>query len=323
MSEEIISVIVPVYNVEKYIDKCVLSIIHQTYKLLDIILVDDGSTDRSGYICDNWAEKDSRLRVIHKENGGLSDARNAGLKIARGKLIGFVDSDDYIHPQMYEKLYDAIITSNSDAALCGFESFSDCDNEPVSIVKDGTIEYYSGKEISDSMVLKNPLVLTYSVWKCLYRKETLLINEFPKNLLFEDVVFNIYNFSHMDKVAYIKDTYYYYRKNVNSITGGKITLKHLESELIFAQWLLEYYEKDIYYKKVRQYILDETLYYKRQCLGTGSKELNRRALLLTNRFLNKNRFSICDNKNIKSAVGYLIYRYIPSFMWPTINKKGA
>ena len=105
MNEQLISVIVAVYNVEKYLDKCVESIVNQTYHELEIILVDDGSKDNSGKICDEWAEKDSRIHVIHKQNGGLSDARNYGLKASNGEWICFVDGDDYISLNMYEKLY--------------------------------------------------------------------------------------------------------------------------------------------------------------------------------------------------------------------------
>ena len=102
----LISVIVPVYNVESYLEKCIDSIIHQTYKNLEIILVDDGSTDNSGKICDVYKEKDSRIKVIHKQNRGLSSARNCGLEIAKGEYIGFVDGDDYIAEDMYALLKD-------------------------------------------------------------------------------------------------------------------------------------------------------------------------------------------------------------------------
>lgn len=105
MKDDLISVIVPVYNVEKYLHKCINSILNQTYKNLEIILIDDGSTDNSGKICDEYALKDNRIKVIHKENGGLSSARNAGLDICSGDYIGFVDSDDYIAEDMYEYLY--------------------------------------------------------------------------------------------------------------------------------------------------------------------------------------------------------------------------
>ena len=110
----VISIIVPVYKVEKQLNKCIESILNQTFKDYELILVDDGSPDNCGHICDEYEKKDSRIKVIHKKNGGLSDARNAGLDIALGKYIGFVDSDDIIHPQMYEKLYNCINKSNLD-----------------------------------------------------------------------------------------------------------------------------------------------------------------------------------------------------------------
>ena len=105
---DLITVVVPVYKVEKYIDRCVTSIINQSYKNLEIILVDDGSPDNCGKICDDYARKDERIKVIHKENGGLSDARNAGINIAKGKYITFIDSDDYIKYDYVEFLYNNI-----------------------------------------------------------------------------------------------------------------------------------------------------------------------------------------------------------------------
>ena len=116
-----ISVIVPVYKVEAYLDKCISSIANQTYRNLEIILVDDGSPDNCPAMCDTWAEKDSRIRVIHKTNGGLSDARNAGMAIATGELMTFVDSDDWIAPDMCEHLYQRLAGDNSDIATCGVQ----------------------------------------------------------------------------------------------------------------------------------------------------------------------------------------------------------
>ena len=115
---ELISVIIPIYNVEAYLDECIASVIAQTYSNLEIILVDDGSPDNCPQMCDEWAAKDSRIRVIHKENGGLSDARNAGIDIATGEYIAFVDSDDWIVPEMYEKMLAALKTEN--AATCAW-----------------------------------------------------------------------------------------------------------------------------------------------------------------------------------------------------------
>ena len=114
-----VSVVVPVYNVEKHLDRCVASIVGQTLEDIEIILVDDGSEDSSGAMCDAWAQRDSRIRVIHKPNGGLSDARNTGAAAARAEFVGFVDSDDYIVPEMYERLYADVIEDASDIAIGG------------------------------------------------------------------------------------------------------------------------------------------------------------------------------------------------------------
>ena len=119
--DDLISVIIPVFKVEDYIDECIISVINQSYKHIEIILVDDGSPDKCPELCDLWATKDNRIKVVHKCNGGLSSARNAGLDIALGKYIGFVDSDDIIHPQMYEKLYNCINKSNLDIVQCKFK----------------------------------------------------------------------------------------------------------------------------------------------------------------------------------------------------------
>ena len=110
MKEPLISIIVPVYKVEKYLNRCVESIVKQTYSNLEIILVDDGSQDQCPVMCDAWMEKDNRIKVVHKKNGGLSDARNAGMKISKGEFIGFVDSDDLIDHNMYQLLYEILST---------------------------------------------------------------------------------------------------------------------------------------------------------------------------------------------------------------------
>ena len=117
-NNDLISVIIPIYNVEKFLSFCIDSIVNQTYKNLEIILVDDGSTDNSGKICDEYALKDNRIKVMHKQNGGVSSARNVGLNIAKGKYIGFVDSDDYVENDMFEILHNLIIKNNVDISCC-------------------------------------------------------------------------------------------------------------------------------------------------------------------------------------------------------------
>ena len=117
-STPLVSIIIPIYNVENYLEQCIISVVHQTYKNLEIILVNDGSPDNSGKICDDFALMDKRIKVIHKMNGGLSSARNAGIDIAKGEYLGFVDSDDTIEPFMYEKLMTAIKRDGIDLAVC-------------------------------------------------------------------------------------------------------------------------------------------------------------------------------------------------------------
>ena len=131
-----ISVIVPVYKVEPYLSRCLDSIINQTYRNLEIILVDDGSPDRCGEICDEYARQDSRIRVIHKANGGLSDARNHGIDVAIGDYIAFVDSDDYIATDMYEKMLARLELDNSDMVVCNYYRFDEGSAPP----KDGYIQ---------------------------------------------------------------------------------------------------------------------------------------------------------------------------------------
>lgn len=127
MEEGKISVIVPIYKVENYLNRCVESIRKQTYRNLEIILVDDGSPDACGEMCDRYAQEDSRIRVIHKENGGLSDARNAGIEVATGEYIAFVDSDDWIDDKMYEVLYSTLLKYNADIAECSYRNlYADC-----------------------------------------------------------------------------------------------------------------------------------------------------------------------------------------------------
>ena len=127
--KKLVSIIVPIYNVEQYLDRCIESLVTQSYINLEIILIDDGSKDTSGDICDLWAQRDKRIRLVHKENGGLSDARNKGLDIATGDIISFIDSDDYISKYFYEKLINIMEQTDSDIVECQFKKFNE--NERV------------------------------------------------------------------------------------------------------------------------------------------------------------------------------------------------
>lgn len=223
---DLISVIVPVYKVEKYLDRCVESIVNQTYKNLEIILVDDGSPDNCGAMCDSWAEKDSRIKVIHKENGGLSDARNAGMDAATGDLMGFVDSDDYISPDMYQLLYENILENNSDVSACGVQIVFEDDRPANLLTKDGNIVLNTGeamKAIIEESYLKQP------VWYKLYKTELIKDIPFVKGKYHEDVFWSYQAIGKAKIVSVFDLPCYFYLQRDGSIMGENYSLKRLDA----------------------------------------------------------------------------------------------
>lgn len=221
---DLISIIVPVYNVEKYIHECVDSIINQTYKNIEIILVDDGSPDNCGKICDEYAEKDSRIKVIHKENGGLSDARNCGIDAASGEWLMFVDSDDYIESDMAQKLLDAAKKENADMAVCSVTLFKDN--------KRYTPDTYFSPEhtVSGIQLLKEKWLNVQFVIACnkIYRKELFEGIRYPVGKFHEDEFVIHYLLYKSQKVSIIEDKLYNYRQNEKSITGGGYSPHNLD-----------------------------------------------------------------------------------------------
>lgn len=241
-----ISVIVPIYNIEKYIDKCISSIINQTYKDLEIILVDDGSSDKSGVICDEYADKDSRIKVLHKENGGLSDARNAGIDIACGEYIGFVDGDDFIHPQMYEFLLNGLVTNDADLILCKHNVVND--QESVTLEK--RKNYYVSCVVDNEKVAELPCSLDTDIivaWNKLYKRELFRNIRYEKGRLHEDQWIAPYLYCEAKKVIILNDKLYYYIKRANSITGNTIDFKRRKDIIeSFINSCLVYKNKSIW-----------------------------------------------------------------------------
>lgn len=222
---DLISVIVPVYKVEKYLDCCVESITNQTYKNLEIILVDDGSPDNCPKMCDEWAQKDSRIKVIHKENGGLSDARNAGMAIATGEVISFIDSDDYIDLNMYELLINKMHETDSDIVSCGVNWVDEsggvlkCDMV-LSDVVFSTEE--AMKELLDDGALKQP------VWNRIYKKEIALTIPFEKGKCHEDVFWSYQAVGKSKRICVINQALYCYVQRSDSIMGQSFSEKRLD-----------------------------------------------------------------------------------------------
>ena len=218
----LISVIVPVYNVEKYLCKCLDSIISQSYKNLEIILVDDGAQDNSGKICDEYAQKDSRITVLHTENGGLSAARNKGLDIITGEYVAFVDSDDYIACNMIEKLFETLTANNADISICNpIHVFDDQKAKFDTADKESVV--YSPVEAIKEMWYQTSFLP--SAWAKLFKADIFKDIRYTEGIIFEDIDIMHEVFIKADKIAYLPQGLYAYIHRENSITTQKFSEK--------------------------------------------------------------------------------------------------
>lgn len=207
----LISIVTPVYNVEKFLPQCIDSVLAQTFTDWELILVDDGSTDSSAEICDRYAAKDPRIRVVHKENSGQADCRNLGVSMARADLVGFVDSDDWIDPQMYRTLYDALVKNDADISICGY--YMSYVNRERKSCDSGETTVFSGREalnrILDDKVIKSFL------WDKLYKKEV-MTELLPKSYYYEDYSTLFKWFANVNKVVLCQVPLYHYRQRAGS-----------------------------------------------------------------------------------------------------------
>lgn len=222
-----ISVIVPVYNVEKYVERCIESILKQTYTDFELILVNDGSTDRSYDICCEYKKKDSRIRLINKNNGGLSDARNVGIDESLGEYITFIDSDDFISQYMFEFLYNTLIKNNADIAICSFLRV--CANEnPIDKIPSGiNIQLLNSEECYEAIYSSKCDEFTVA-WGKLYRRKLFDVIRYPYGKLHEDEFVTYKLYAGSDKVVYVPIQGYYYLKREHSIMNTKFSKRSLD-----------------------------------------------------------------------------------------------
>lgn len=265
--KNLISIIVPVYKVECYLKRCVDSILMQTYKNFELILVDDGSPDNAPWICDEYARRDCRVRVIHKLNGGLSSARNAGLDAAKGEYIGFVDSDDFIKPQMYEKLLHALQESRADLAVCGYyyvdENGDECDVSPCIPNKDILVQ---GKEAYH--ILSERLMVP--AWNKLYRYEIFASLRYPVGRLHEDEFIKA-SLYHNRSVICICEPLLYYTQRPDSIMS-KLTMKRLQDSSDALREQVEFYIRHGYPSEITVQTIQAIFWL---CLGKSWKQLKK------------------------------------------------
>lgn len=220
----LVSIIIPVYNVEKYLEHCINSIIHQTYQNLEIILVDDGSPDNCGYICDKFARKDKRIKVIHKENGGLSDARNEGLKVASGDFLAFVDSDDWVDLGLFEKVMNAFKSHLVDIVCFGSYK-TDGKNKTTCFTTHKEFEWTRDKALT--ALCKNDRIESH-VWDKVYKKELFENVFFPVGKYYEDVYIMHQVFMKAKSVLFIDAPLYYYLQRNTSIVGQRTVRSGLD-----------------------------------------------------------------------------------------------
>ena len=321
---ELVSIIVPIYKVELYMDECVESIVNQTYKKIEIILVDDGSPDSCPKKCDEWAKRDSRIRVIHKKNGGLSDARNIGIEEAKADFIAFVDSDDVINCEMIEKLYCNMIKENADLSVCNLKCFVDGEdtiNINEKIPSQHLITFSNNEKFEN--LFNRRIGITVIAPNKLYRKKLFENIRFPKGKFHEDVYVIHRILDKANKVVYSYENLYHYRMRKNSITAS-FSLHRLDELDGLKDRVLFFFDN---YKNTRLYELALTQYCDKliriYCLlcDNNLNGVYKNELKMVKKEFNMNYKKILNiSKKIIKKFKYTIFRYFPKVFY-TLNKR--
>lgn len=245
-----ISVIVPVYKVENFLERCIESILCQSYTELEIILVDDGSPDNCGKICDKYARKDSRIKVIHKKNGGLSSARNAGLAIATGDYISFVDSDDWVDQGIYETMISVARDTSADIIEAGYRFYRPwkTENKILETKDTGEVKVYNNIEALNTFYFGPQMFdgLTVMVWTKIYKRQLLDNLRFAEGYINEDLEFTPRAFYYAKKIAKVEKTFYNYNIHLgtSSTSGMKLNLLKIDSAILMRQRVMMFFEKN-------------------------------------------------------------------------------
>ncbi len=313
-----ISIIVPVYNIELYVKECIESILRQTFKNFELILIDDGSTDQSGKICDEYALKDARIIVIHQKNQGLSQARNTGIDIAKGKYVGFVDGDDWIHEEMFSELYNLCVSNNVKISQCNYqrcrdvyEKFDETEGEVCIVSKEQEI-----RNLYDS----NLAVRTVVAWNKLYAAELFENIRYPLGKLHEDEFITYKLIFGADEIAITNRKLYFYRTVETSIINQKYNPKRLDV-IEALEERIKFFEKykelekltlekmcdtiiSVYYRSLTEHLGADVLCY----IRTKGKQFARKILF---------RMGISINRKVK----YFLILWCPK-LYLMIAKKG-
>lgn len=264
-----ISVVIPVYNTENYLEECLNSVVEQTYKNLDIILIDDGSTDKSGEICDIYAKKDNRIRVYHIENSGQSVARNSGIKIANGKFISFIDSDDWIDKEFYEKMISHLEKYDADIAVCGRKLIYP--NKSIIKFVDTAPKIFNKKKALEELMLARSF--DSSTCDKLYKMDLFKNVRYPCDKTSEDhaVVYKL--ILNSSKIVHIGDALYYYRKGIAGSVSERIEPKSYDLIEIKEQVVNEIVYNYPELEKIAQTYLNSSIIGLKSRIEMSSKEV--------------------------------------------------
>lgn len=238
----ILSIIVPVYNVEKYLERCIETILQQDFRDFELILVDDGSPDKCGMICDEYKKKDTRIRVIHKENGGLSSARNAGISISQGEYLAFVDSDDWITFDMYSYMIDLADKYNADIVSVSYCLANKFDKKKVrGIDYDGNVKIYNREEalFHYLSVGMNSRIADFSVWNKIYRKNLFRNITFPEGQLYEDMATNYRIIKKISRYVRSEKVCYFYFQGGTSIVKSGFKLSNHDDLMLVGNEIVQ------------------------------------------------------------------------------------
>lgn len=312
--EPLISVIVPIYNVEKYLDRCIESIVNQTYKNLEIILVDDGSTDSSSAKCDEWAEKDNRIIVIHKANGGQAEARNYGIETATGDYIGFVDSDDIISNNMYFEMADIATNTGADMVACNHISFDE--NNLPDFKNPGRnpelLEFNKEDAVKDIILEAH---LRSTVWNLLVKTEIAKTVMFDVGKIHEDILWPFRAILKCKKIVYTSNQFYGYFQRAGSTMNNGFSEKRFDAldALEVRAKLVNDCFPDIYGLAEKAY-MDACMYqYQYLSRQKKSKEFNEFKRILHKRFCSGDMDTLYHYASIKYKLWYTMFRIMPNF----------
>lgn len=306
-----ISIIIPIYNVEAYLPQCLDSVIHQTYQDLEIILVNDGSTDACPQICETYAAKDKRIILIHKENGGLSDARNAGINICNGDFISFVDSDDIMSLDFYQLLMEALVKNDADIAECSFSTFEDGEDIVLEPNSNPVAEFYN-TECALNAIFEEKLSIV--VWNKIYKKELFYHIIFPVNKINEDVYTTYKVFAKAKKIVKTSDVLYFYRNHGGSIMGRDYSLKRLDG-LAANEEMMHYFEKyfpNLHNRSVKAFCFVAMGHYIKisENLHLDPQKISRKKI--TSQVKLYNKFSILKHWRLKDIFWYQLFIFSPA-----------